>query len=393
MSPKRHRKSKRLVRKEPIISKLSSIPLDWWLYFTESIDAIEWDNYIFLVGLPAGTVANIVLLLCRNIVDRLSSEFGSIFTSPHYENDIFSSDTSSNSLRYFIYSVASFSGYTLVFASVINALLVFCRTREYTLLRRPFENQPNSPSCKVLRIPYENCTDKNEEHISLSFKSIYRFFTGRGDGDSVDDTENYTNVWALDVWEPPRFCLILFAVFSPVNSFSIFFGPISLFSLTLLVSISFVLYKLIDLFTTQLKDKTIIQTEVLSEYETQVVKPLISVPKQDAMIGSDGSVEFYLPSLHNQFRERPIFDSSEAREDQTYIPNYKLHTAPVFPSSLNAANMLRRRSGVPEVKLYYNPAGYFTGNPVNAARHIDESATSSPSRGSSVLRRFNRNKM
>ncbi|VVT58959.1 uncharacterized protein SAPINGB_P006470 [Magnusiomyces paraingens] len=143
--------------------------------------------------------------------------------------------------------------------------------------------------------------------------------------------------------------------------------------------LSLFLYLLIDMFISLQKDEKAIHGEFISEYEKQVVKPLISASKRDAMVGSDGSVDFYLPLKNTKYDEKNLLTQRDALENslinnnnnhrnEPIYSNYEaiqVYGTPVFPSSLGIANAIRRRSGMPEHELHYNIAGYYTSKPLD----------------------------
>lgn len=392
------RQSSRIVRKENIISRLLALPLDFLLSFNEDIETINWDSYSNSIAIPAGSGANLVLLLCRLAVDKSKPSFTTWVNKSNNgdEYNLFISDITANKrsgIGSLIYAITSAVGTILIITSVINAILVFFKTKRYSLFGRPIKNIPDTPSRVLVKIPI--AAEPQESSAKTNGVSIFEgitHFIGASNAPNLsDDSKNYIDVWVLNIWEPSHFNLYLLSVFSPLNVFCLWFGPLSFFMLGIIVpATSGFLYLLIDKFVTQKKDRTIIHSEVLAEYEEQVVKPIVSVSKQDAMVGSDGSVDFYLPSLNNHYHS-PTTISNRQREfkshpeedhnDQPFVESLSPRQQqgfPVFPSSINTANSIRRKSGMPQFQLHYSPAGYFTGKtPINTeeSANLSESET------------------
>lgn len=287
----------------------------------------------------------------------------------------------------------------LIIVSLGNALFCYSRTKKYSLVDRPLDKVPDTPSCR--KVPYENTTDQSESLSNVQASPIKKAFDSLLSFSSVSsatpptfnqDGEEIPEIWVLDVWDPPLFNLILMAIYSPLNVLLIWYGPLTFFIIVVLLPLqSYYLYTLTNLFLVQQKDRTILHSEVLSEYEQKVVRPVVSAARRDAAIGVDGEVQFYAPSLNHQFRLQNTHSSRSSTSTSSLAssPPFKLtHPAaesqllgsPVFPSSLGAANSVRERSSLPPFKLTYNPAGYYTGTPNQS---LSSSPVASASRRSS----------
>lgn len=374
-----HRK-KRIVRKEPLGTRLLAKPFDWWLQFNELVETVEWESYASLISIRGALVSNALLYICRVVADTHGLNFRSLFSNSYDQDDIFEQDISSNKLVILLCNTIIIIGVLLVVISVFNTFLAFREHRQYTLLGRDINNRPQSSSSILVKIPIDGSSSVQNvteipQDLSIDLDNSYT--------ESKEDLKPFIYAWALNVWDPPAFCLYYFSVFSPINAFGLWFVPISPTLLLLLALVSFVLYNVIQYFLTLQKDKEIIQKEVFAEYETQIVKPLISVPTQDAMVGSDGSVDFFLPSLNNQYKIHTRHANSQAdTEDHSPLISFPkaVQSAPVFPSSLKIANAVRRQSGLLETKLYYHPSGYFTGNEVSTLPKTNNTTTQRRSR-------------
>jgi hypothetical protein len=132
-----------------------------------------------------------------------------------------------------------------------------------------------------------------------------------------DDEQEGEEVWELSAWDPPLFGLWLTSTFSPVHLLYIWYGSLDVAFLLMLAAISFYLHSLIRLFLTQLKDRSILHSEVLGEYGKKLVKPILAVPRRDVAVGTDGDVEIYSPAQNTNFATH---DPRESRQRYSLAP-------------------------------------------------------------------------
>lgn len=269
-------------------------------------------------------------------------------------------------------------GWLLVLASVWNAVsCLFLRRRKYYLAERPLDHSIDSASAQIepmLMVPLPAEADNNNDDDSDDTTSgkglLARLFSWwqpqQKLAPSVADLDSGRQqlVWTLDTWNPSVVNLHLLALFSPLNVLLLWFGPLGVFNVVIVTPLLtlFLAYLILAKFSNKLTDLSVLHAEVLREYEVSVVRPLSSVARRDAAVGSDGSVSFYAPSLNHQFRPRHQTHSTTGAAEPLQPPREVLG-APVFPSTLAAANAVRKRESLPPFKLTYNPAGYYTGSP------------------------------
>lgn len=436
----RHRtgkKKRRLIRRESLFTRLRNLPYDLALAASERVETIEWEALRWSVLVPAGVGANAALLLCRVFVDRARApggvaangepalllfpgamlvaraaawiwaqfigqsalEQGGLYSGAASDDDIFNvmdsngSDTVSGKKRLILYVIPLVLGWLLVLGSTWNTVnCMWMRRRKYYLAERPLNHQIDSASARIepvatVYVPNDNDNDEDSSKTNL-FTFLLSLFFNRWQSSiptpSVADLDSGRQqlVWTLDTWDPSVVNLHLLALFSPLNALILWFGPLGFFNTVLLVPLLtvFLAYLMLGKFETKLADIGVLHAEVLREYETSVVRPLSSVARRDVAIGTDGSVSFYSPSLNHQFR--PRHEPRKFDQNIGAMPPQEILGAPVFPSTLAAANAVRKRESLPPFKLTYNSAGYYTGSPkaVPTSHESNHGFSSSPAR-------------
>jgi hypothetical protein len=77
---------KKIVRKQTLWNRLSSLPFDFWLSSSEYLELVDWDSKAYSVAIPSGAICNVLLLICRlyggkrRNVDSLFSDSESVET-------------------------------------------------------------------------------------------------------------------------------------------------------------------------------------------------------------------------------------------------------------------------------------------------------------------------
>lgn len=313
-------------------------------------------------------------------------------------------------------------GYTLILVSLLNALFVYSRTKKYSLVNRPIEKIPDTPSAhKVLYeesydpSPDDDAAANTQSPVKKIMNSLFFSTATDSNADSVsptytisDSSSSGPRIWVLDIWDPPLFNLYLMSVYSPLSVLTLWYGPLSFFTIILFWPLlSYYLYTQTRMWLVLQKDKTILHAEVLGEYEQSVVRPIVSAARRDVCVGTDGSVTYYAAGLNHQFKVHQSVPSALFQQSRAGAgagtgtssssafnsplknsninpldsqPPHHILGSPVFPSTLAAANSVRERNALPPFKLTYNPAGYYTGTPNgNNAQRGSSSSSSFPS--------------
>lgn len=306
----------------------------------------------------------------------------------------------------------------LILVSILNAFFVLTRTKKYSLAGRPIENVPDTPSRR--KEIYEEVVEYEDdsgvastaasmtESVQSPAQKMWSFLSGTPTvADPPAAQPEQTEIWVLDVWNPPLFNLYLFAVFSPLSVIIVWYGPVCFFNFgVLLPLLNCGLYDYTTRFLVGQKDKTIVHSEVIAEYDAAVVRPIISAARRDVSIGADGSVAWYDAGLNHRFKAQraPTMQLRRAAASNSSFTNSMYGSSlsspapdahlgsPVFPASLGAANVQRQRHALPQYKLQYNSAGYYTGTPIRNEEvgvGVGRGDENSPlSRKSGLLRRL-----
>jgi len=165
----------------------------------------------------------------------------------------------------------------LVSGSAFNAFYAFTRSRHYRLFETNVEKAgPSTPSAHRVRVD-----------SSPASSSPLRFLSDMLASESAESRahpDKTRDVWEISVWDPLPVCLHFLIFFSPVHVvvYMLFLPLVALdprpsvtvFNCLLLqVLLSVQLFLLQSRYSQQAKDTSIIQREVLHEYDTKFVHP------------------------------------------------------------------------------------------------------------------------
>lgn len=277
---------------------------------------IDWESQALSTSLPIGGACNGLLFLCRI--------YSSLSKPKIDDDDIFSKSTRSPkglpSRRPLLTGAFSLISLVLVTVGVVNTILCAKRRRKYTLLGRSASKDPGTPSAQKVNYKEPDLSD--------------------------DSSPSSENLWQLNMWDPPRFNMYFCAVYSPLHIVYILYSPLSIFLPFFLAITSAFLVAIVYMYETLIKDKSILHSEVLGEYEKKIVRPVIASVRRDVSIGSDGSVETYAPSTNSQFIQRDV------RESKSRVTLTPTKDRPWQPSS---SRTLRHRASVNSLNLSSAP--------------------------------------
>ncbi|KAG5358164.1 Meiotically up-regulated gene 154 protein [Yarrowia sp. B02] len=311
----------RRIKKTPFLAKVKSFPFDLFLSINESLAVLELDNLPQAYHMYLGIGADLLMLLIRLYFVRFETKkkkdaalFHSIGNNRSRGGSAYSLSAQAAAKRRSssaIYSFLMMTALALFAVSLINTAVCFLQTKKYTLFGRDASNSPNTPSATLE--PLETPSDEPKPSSEAQFKTMLKKrLSGFITPAPAPEVTPQAQVWVLSVWEPSVFHLNMFALFSPIHVIALWFGPLSFVQVFVtLPGFSLALLALSHFFLVYVKDKTIISSEVLGEFDRKVVHPLLGVLKQDAAVGVDGSCEFYDAALDNKsvYREAGIAPS------------------------------------------------------------------------------------
>ncbi|KAK7927135.1 hypothetical protein PG985_004133 [Apiospora marii] len=293
----------RLVRKRPLMErvKASLNVMDLLLWLSEEIETRDWSSNV--VGTQLGLAFNFAFLIARANSGRKSTA-----------DDVFSDEVDSGWLAVLIGAIVWF----LVGFSALNAFYTMNRTRKYRLFEADVEKEQNTPSAHRVRV--------QSSPVSSSPLRLFAHMVSTESAESRAHPDRTRDVWEIAVWDPLPICLRLFSLFSPGHVLVYWiFLPLETLDprpsvtvvkcLFLQVILSGQMWMLQSRFSQQNKDTSIIQKEVLHEYDTKFVHPRLYPTVRDAStqlsqddIGNEQeAVEVGTPStvLRRGFRTNP----------------------------------------------------------------------------------------
>ncbi|CEI40493.1 hypothetical protein FVEN_g1634 [Fusarium venenatum] len=276
----------RLVRRQPLRERIMAAmnPMDFLLWLSEELETRDWDSAT--AGTQMGLAMNFLFLLAR-------ANSGSSTKS----DDIFSDDTSSGWLSFFVYPIV----WILAAFSFTNAFYTITRTRKYRLFLAKVDKPMSTPSARRVKVNQFGASP------STPLSYLANLITPES-AESRAHPDKASDVWELSIWDPLPVSLRLACLFGPghVLVYMIFLplAPLDprpsvtvLNTLLLQILISAQLLFFCSQFAQQSKDKAVIQEQVMKEYDTKFVHPRLHPTVRD--IGTQFSLD--QPSDYKEF--------------------------------------------------------------------------------------------
>ncbi|KND87902.1 hypothetical protein TOPH_07469 [Tolypocladium ophioglossoides CBS 100239] len=273
----------RLVRRRPLWERFTTMlnPMDFLLWLSEELETRDWDSK--LVGTQLGLGLNFVFLLAR-------ANSGSTSSS---NDDIFGEDGSAGWMSLFVYPLV----WGLVAFSSTNAIYTLSRTRKYRMFEANIDVQPSTPSVRRVKV-------QSSPVSSSPLRYIADLITPES-AESRAHPDKNRDVWELAVWDPLPVSIRLFCFFGPGHVLVyLLFLPlapldprpsVTVFNtLAMQVVLSAQLLLLCSRYSQQVKDSTIIQKEVMHEYDTKFVHPRLHPVVRD--VGTQMSEDQPMPA-------------------------------------------------------------------------------------------------
>ncbi|GEQ67024.1 hypothetical protein JCM33374_g687 [Metschnikowia sp. JCM 33374] len=298
---------KRLIRKQPLLERIRSYPLDLLLSINEQRLSIDWDSYVPQC-LPMGSIVSLVFLILCKIRNHYIS------VNEKRDNSVFRSDYSTyqqvvsravhgaqagpidvpriknESVAHTLLWTVNVMLIFLFATSLINAVNVyFFPYKSYTLLSRSTDTPKPKGSC-VTEQNVSNTTPRGFFQNLFSYFEEHSYYETDVDSDADTTYEARPlekDVWMLSVWDPSHFSLYAAASFSPIVLLSVwlFSSSVSFWKVGVFVLLSnacavYLTSKFLEL----ISDKQIIYQETFSEYNKKYVIPKTSVLRKNASI-------------------------------------------------------------------------------------------------------------
>ncbi|KAI3402155.1 hypothetical protein diail_84 [Diaporthe ilicicola] len=260
----------RLVRRRPLMERITSAlnPWDFFLWLSEEIETRELGSKS--LGTQLGLALNFVFIIAR--------ANGAYSTSSG--DDIFGESNSDSPgwLSYFAWSVS----WELAAFSIWNFFYTFWRSRSYRFFEADVEQPVGTPSAQRVRV-----------QASPATSSPLRIFSDLvGESESAESRahpDRTQDVWELRLWDPLPASLQLVCLFSPLHVLIYMLAlplrpldpqpSVTVFKcLVEQVAISVMLMAFESAFCRQKKDAALVQKEVMKEYDTKFVHPLLQPP-------------------------------------------------------------------------------------------------------------------
>ncbi|KAH8681001.1 hypothetical protein BX600DRAFT_9000 [Xylariales sp. PMI_506] len=270
----------RLVRRRPLMERAKAMlnPMDFLLWLSEEIETRDWDSKA--VGTQIGLAVNFIFLLARANSGSKTSAV----------DDIFDDEAGSGWVTYVVTVVV----WVLAGFATLNAIYTMNRTRKYRLFEADVEKEYDTPSAHRVRV--------QSSPASSSPLRIFTDMMGSESAESRAHPDRTRDVWELAVWDPLPISLRIFCFFSPghVLAYMLFLPlapmdarpSVTVFNcLVLQVILSAQLLWMQSRFSQQNKDTSIIQKEVMNEYNTKFVHPRLYPTVRDAatQLSQDGT--------------------------------------------------------------------------------------------------------
>ncbi|KAI9651165.1 hypothetical protein NHQ30_001202 [Ciborinia camelliae] len=309
----------RLVRRRPLHQRITDWfnIHDWLLWISEEIETRDLESTTY--ANPLGFAFHFLLLIAR--ANSGSEGHGDV-------DDVFGDLPAGSG---WVGYLSTLVVYLLTALSILNAVSTFSRKRHYRLFESSIEATPSTPSAHRVRV--------DSSPVSSSPLRFFSSILGDKNAQSRAHPDPTRDVWEIAVWDPIPVCLRLFCLFSPghVLVYWLFLPVLSSDSrpsvtvfttLVLEVLITGQLLFLQTNFSQQEKDTSIIQKEVMNEYDIKFVHPRLNPVMRDVgtqfsgpgarvKTGREEEIEIYTPNviLKKGFRTNPN-------------PNYVKHVDP-----------------------------------------------------------------
>ncbi|KAF2727735.1 hypothetical protein EJ04DRAFT_581825 [Polyplosphaeria fusca] len=267
----------RLVRKAPLAERIKAYmdPMDWLMWASEELNSNDWDEFAKNYANWLGFGLNLVFMVAKANAGKASSD---------KVDDVFGDyQRSGGWLKWFAGLIIT----VLTMLSFSNAVYTFYRKRHYRLFEQNIDTNPATPSAQRVRVD-------SSPMAPSPLRLIQNIFTTES-AEARAHPDAARDVWEVAIWDPNPLCLQLFCLFSPLHVLLYYFtlpvAPLDpqpsvkiVTTVAIAAFLSLQLFLLRSSFSQQIKDSAVIQRQVLSEYDTKFVHPLVQKPCRDVAI-------------------------------------------------------------------------------------------------------------
>ncbi|KAK6465649.1 hypothetical protein DFJ63DRAFT_27718 [Scheffersomyces coipomensis] len=296
--------SKKMIRHTPLLTKVSTLPFDLYLYFNEIHSSIEWDDLTLSVALPIGTLLTMTTIMAQ-VLNNYYNSINVKSNNALFDTDYYNYERIKRSLSYneqlqqqqqqlqgaiipsVLWLINGLSTLIVAF-SLFNAFQVFTSYKNYKLLYAT--SQPSTPSS------FKGSLNESNSFIIKGINYLLSFIFGKHEIDEdeddshiIDDTvDEDEEVWQLNVWDPSHFQLHMAIPLNPINLFVIYnfsnYTSNLLYFISLLILISTSFYFFIHKFLLLVQDKQILYQSMFKEYNVKFINPNLNKVKKDVVI-------------------------------------------------------------------------------------------------------------
>lgn len=375
----------RLVRKAPLAERIKSYldPSDWALWISEELSSSDWEEFAASYALSIGFGANVAYIVAQANTGASNS----------YDNDgVFREASGPGWLSW----IANIVVLILSFSSFANAWLVYTKKRHYRLFEQPIETTPTTPSAKRVRV--------DSSPAGASPFGYFRNIAQRNTAAARAHPDATRDVWEIAVWDPNPLCLQLFCLFSPLHVVLYYLNlPVApldprpsvrvVATIVIGLVLSLQLWLLRSSFTQQIKDNTIINRQVLHEYDSKYVHPSMQKQSRDVAIQTISKKRNRDSSVGVKGSPRDLASEVLTYTPRTVINRKVFHTNPnpnyrsqYDPDNLSLGQTPSRSAKRP---TFSSPHSSYTST-ASDARDDDDAELSSPIRPSQTPNPFRR---
>lgn len=273
--------------------------------------------------------------------------------------------------------------------SLVNAVYTVSRTRKYRMFEANIETQLSTPSARRVRV-------QSSPVSSSPLRLIADMMTPES-AESRAHPDKNRDVWELSVWDPLPVCIRLFCFFSPGHVLVyLLFLPLAPLdprpsmtvfnTLVMQLVLSTQLLLLCARYSQQAKDTSIIQREVMHEYDAKFVHPrLYPVVRDVGTQMSDEqsptkaleSVQYGTPTTLLRRNFKPHFNPHADSPESTPIKSHgNLMKPQMFTPPVRRADSLTPTTGQGgSAPRHSVPAGYISAETQVGARVTPSTST------------------